>query len=780
MRASSRLKYARLALVGSGLAAAGLPQAAWATDQQGATAAAPAAKVDQANEDRVQDIVVTAQRRKERLQDVPIATTVVGADRTVASRITESSQIASLVPNLQINGSFAAIPKITLRGIGTNDFVPNLNPAVGTYVDDVYMGLAIGQNFQLFDLDRVEVLRGPQGTLYGKNTTGGAIKYVTRKPESTDGQSYALATIGNYNRFELETGLNLPISSAWSARVSGVMRRADGYIWNPILNRDENWVDAWATRGQLRYNPSAATDILIQAYYSKSKADGVIRRLEGPLPGGTDILGNTSPPYRISINGTPGYENVEQHGVNLIANIGTPIGQLSSISSYEHVVRDEFDDSDNGPRDLVTVRYYTKAWSAGQELRLSGDAGPLKWSLGGQYYHEQFDNFFDLDFFPCTADANPCVFNPNGVALPAGYIGFTQFPNIPTFAAEGIVGLPIATSGKYPWSQTNDSYALFTDSTLSLTSRLKVIAGVRWSSETRHFSGKSHLYPTLAPQAAVGLFPSGFPSVNLRKSWNNVSGRFVLDYKPTNDQLFYLSYSTGFRSGNFNSGAYTSLAAISQIVNPEQVKSFELGAKTQWLDHRVQANLALFYMKYDNLQVSVFRNATSLLTNAAKADVKGGEFELVATPVHGLNLRAAIGYLDAKYTNFIYNQSPLVDLSGNTLVNAPRWTSTLSVDYEAQLDSRTTFKIGGDLRSQSKVYFTVFNEDAMSQDAYSILNLRVGLAWPASGLSATIFATNVTDRIAAVDGLTVGAPFGVNSRQYNRPRMIGLTLNKTF
>ena len=238
------------------------------------------------------DIIVTAQRRSERLQDVPIATTVVGADQLTASRVTEANDLPTLVPNLRVSGNFAAVPKITMRGIGTNDFVPSLNPGVGTYIDEVYIGLAIGQNFQLYDLERVEVLRGPQGTLYGKNTNGGAIKYVTRKPEADSAGGYLSATYGSYDRFELEGAINVPMSTVWSARVSGVARKQDGYLGNPVTGRKGGFTDAWAVRGQLRYNPSSDVDILLQLFDGRSEGDSGARRLEGPLPGGTDILGN--------------------------------------------------------------------------------------------------------------------------------------------------------------------------------------------------------------------------------------------------------------------------------------------------------------------------------------------------------------------------------------------------------------------------------------------------------------------------------------------------------
>lgn len=743
--------------------------------------AAPAASSGEDTGDQVDDIVVTAQRRTERLQDVPIATTVVGNDQLGNSRITEANQLTTLVPNLQINGNFSAVPKITLRGVGTNDFVPNLNPAVGTYIDDVYVGLAIGQNFQIFDIDRVEVLRGPQGTLYGKNTTGGAIKYVTRRPQSDGGDSYGSITVGNYNRFELETGLNLPLSSDWSARVSGVLRKQDGYIDSPLLDRDKAWTDAWGVRGQLRYNPSSSVDILLQAFHGKSDGDSAGRRLEGPLqPGRTDILGNASGGFRQSFNNTPSYEKVRASGVNLIASFDTPLGRLDSVTSYVDITRDTLDDSDNGPRTLVNIGYYTEAWAAGQELRLSGESGPIRWSLGGQYFHEDFDSFFDLDFFGCTADPVPCVLNPNGIALPPGYISFNTFPNAPSFIAAGLAGLPIATSGKYPWTQTNDSYAAFGDASWSITDKLKLTGGLRYSYEKRKFSGESRLYPTLAPQVPGGLFPRGFDRVNLARNWDNISGRLVLDFKPNNDQLYYLSYSTGFRSGNFNSAAYTSLAAISQIVDPEHVRSFEFGAKTQWFDRKLQLNLAAFYMKYSDLQVAVYRNAVQILTNAAAADIKGAELELTTTPLRGLNLRIAAGYLDAQYKNFIYQASPLIDLSGNRLVNAPRWTSTISIDYRTAITDELNVSFGGDVRSQSKVFFNPFNDQTISQSAYSIVNLRAGIEWPSQDIDFNLFMTNATNKVAAVDGIAVGAPFGINSRNYNRPRMFGATLRKKF
>ncbi len=726
------------------------------------------------------DIIVTAQRRNERLQDVPIATTVIGADRLTASRVTEANDLPTLVPNLRVSGNFAAVPKITMRGIGTNDFVPSLNPGVGTYIDDVYIGLAIGQNFQLYDLDRVEVLRGPQGTLYGKNTNGGAIKYVTRKPDADSTAGYLSATYGNYDRFELEGAVNLPLSDAWSARVSGVMRKQDGYLGNPVTGRKGGFTDAWAVRGQLRFNPSSDVDILLQLFDGRSEGDSGARRLEGPLPGGTDILGNPSPGFRETTRDVPAYDNIRQSGVNLIAAIETPIGTLNSISSYIDVNRDNLDDGDNGPGRLVEIKYDTTAWAGSQELRLSGETGSIRWSLGGQYVHEKFKSNFYLEFFHCTLDPTPCVLNPNGVTLPAGYITFNTFPDTPGFQALGIVGLPIANTIDYPWQQTNDSYAAFGDATWSITDRLQLTGGLRYSYEKRKFAGESIIYVTAAPSVRGGLFPPGFDYFETEKSWDNVSGRLVLDFKPTANQLFYLSYASGFRSGNFNSAAYSNFAAVSRPVDPEYVDSFEFGAKTQWFDRKLTLNLAAFYMKYKDLQVAVFRDATQILSNAASADIKGVEVELAATPVRGITVRASGSYLDARYKEFIYRVSPLIDLSGNRLVNAPKWSGSLSADFRTPLSSAMNFTLGGDLRYQSKVFFNPFNDEVVTQDAYAILNLRTGLEWPDQGLNLEAYLTNATNTVAAVEGLTVGAPFGSNSRAYNRPRMYGITMRKSF
>ena len=769
-----------LLLAAAGAAMAGV-SSAWAAEETPAAKADEAAPSDQrADGGEGGDIIVTAQRRNERLQDVPIATTVVGADRLTASRITEANDLPTLVPNLRVSGNFAAIPKVTLRGIGTNDFVPNLNPGVGTYIDDVYIGLAIGQNFQLYDLDRVEVLRGPQGTLYGKNTNGGAIKYITRKPQATGGRSYASITYGNYDRFELEGAINLPISDDWSARVSGVMRKQDGYLGNPVTGRRGGFTDAWAVRGQLRYNPSEAVDILLQVFDGISNGDSGARRLEGPLPGGTDILGNTSPGYRETTRDVPAYDKIRQSGVNLIATIDTPLGQINSISSYLDVSRDNLDDGDNGPGRLVEIKYDTTAWAASQELRLSGENGPVRWSLGGQYVREKFNSNWYLAFFHCTLDPQPCVLNPNGVTLPPGYFTFTTFPDTPAFQAAGIVGLPVANTIDYPWKQRNDSYAAFGDATWSITDRLQLTGGLRYSYEKRAFSGESIIYVTAAPDVRGGLFPRGFDHLDLEKSWDNVSGRLVLDFKPSENQLFYLSYASGFRSGNFNSAAYSSLTAISEPVDPEYVDSFEFGAKTQWLDRKLTLNLAAFYMKYKDLQVAVFRNATQILTNAASADIKGVELELTAIPVNGFTIRASGSYLDARYKDFIYRTEPLTDLSGNRLVNAPKWSGSISADYRAGLTDKMNLSFGGDLRYQSKAFFNPFNDAAISQEGYAILNLRAGLEWPDEGINLEAYMTNVTSKVAAVEGLTVGAPFGSNSRAYNRPRMYGLTLRKSF
>jgi iron complex outermembrane receptor protein len=739
----------------------------------------------------LEEIVVMARKREENLQDVPIATTALTGSQLAASGVTRSDQLQSLTPNLTISGGFETIPKVTLRGIGTNDFIQNLNPAVGTYVDEVYMGLATGQLLQLYDVSRVEVLRGPQGTLYGKNTTGGAVNIFSAKPEYGATGGALSASYGNYDYFSADGHLNLPLGDRVAMRVSFAARDRAGFFDNRFNGDKDRFQNVWHARFQLAVEPAEGVEFLMKLYAGKTNVDALHRNPVGVLDpaipgrylvGGVDVAGYSAPLEAHSgAHDAPTYDNVDEYGGSFTAKVelGSDI-ELTSITAFHDVKRKAQDDPDGGPFALIRNFYGNRSDFVSQEVRLSGELGKMTWILGGHYYREHHDVFDDFNFFECTLD-NSCIIRANGPGYPPG----NRFPGGP------LAGVPIASNVDLRYDQKNVSYAAFAEAKFALTDNLGLTTGIRYTSEERNITSSSVTSLIARPSVASPFFP-GYASFEGGRRWDNLSGRLILEYKPTDDAMIYASYSTGFRSGNWNGVAFGRVESIANPVNPEKLTSYEIGTKTEWFDNRLRLNLSGFYSKYDDLQVSIFVNATSILANAASAEIYGAEAELSAVPVEGLQARVALGYLHGKYRSFCDGGTAPVDpsvpfragcgndLSGNRLVNAPRFTATASLDYEREFSGDWAWSIGGDIRLQSNTYFTAYNLEHLAQGGYALANFRARLANKADDYDISLWMTNAFNRKYAVDGNQIRAPFGMDLVAFGPPRMYGITVSGRF
>lgn len=783
------MKFRKSACLGGVAFAAMIASTVFANPASGQEA--PAEASGEAGASGLEEIVVMARKRQEDLQEVPIATTALTASQLAASGVTRSDQLQSLTPNLNISGGFETIPKVTLRGIGTNDFIQNLNPAVGTYVDEVYMGLATGQLLQLYDVARVEVLRGPQGTLYGKNTTGGAVNIFSAKPEYGETSGALSASYGNYDYFSADGHLNLPIGDRVAMRISFASRDRDGYFDNRFNGEKDRFQNVWHARFQLAAEPVDGVDFLLKLYAGKTDVDALHRNPVGVLDpavpgrylvGGVDVAGFSAPlRAHTGVQDAPTFDNVDEYGGSLTANVDLgPDVQLTSITAYHDVKREAQDDADGGPFALIRNFYGNESNFLSQELRLSGDIGGIEWIVGGHYYRERHDVYDDFNFFECTLD-NSCTIRANGPGYPPG----NRFPG------GALTGVPIASNVDLRYIQKNVSYAGFAEAKFPLTDNLALTTGLRYTSENRKISSRSITSLIARPAVASPFFP-GYARFEGDRTWDNLSGRVILEYKPSSDAMLYASYSTGFRSGNWNGVAFGRIESIENPVNPEKLTSYEVGAKTEWLDNRLRLNLSGFYSTYDDLQVSIFVNATSILANAANAEIYGAEAELTAVPVEGLQARVALGYLHGKYKSFCDGGTAPVDpgvpfrpgcgndLSGNRLVNAPRYTATASLDYERELGSDWAWSIGGDIRFQSKTYFTAYNLEHLAQGSYAIANFRTRFVNKADDYDISLWITNAFDREYAVDGNQIRAPFGMDLVAFGAPRMYGVTVAGRF
>lgn len=707
-------------------------------------AAAPAPAFAQAISGAEADVVVvTAQKRDQDIQEVPIAVTALGGEALQDAHVTTVMDLNALAPSLQVKtDDNAANPKIFIRGIGLNDFNPNTASAVAIYSDGVYIGSPLAQMGQFFDLERVEVLRGPQGTLYGRNTTGGAINLISRKPSDAF-EAMASMEYGSYNSLALEGAVGGPITPELAYRASATYLTNDGYALNRLTGNRGNDTNRGAARLQLAWNPSDAFDALFQLRYGKTDGGSIWaynRSLLPATPQATGPDGFCLPAYYTSGDCTDlaGYANtstnlyqgdyhlegkdrVETYGAS--ATLTWDLGAMSliSVTGYDHADRDDHEDTDAGPTDILTARYRAQQWAASEELRLQSNGdNQLNWVAGAYFAHDDLKSNSYYDVFRVANSGDPLT------DLPAGIGVFS-----------------------WPFAQKTDSYAVFGQIDYKFTDRLTSTLGLRYSSDDKAFRYDS-LYasdiggPTTPIVFDDGVNPPVVVAADASKSFNSVSGKLGLQYRLTDDVNLYGGYNRGYKSGGFFGGQTTDPSSL-RPYEDEVVDAYEAGLKSQWFDGMVTANFAAFFYDYQNLQVyTLVVDPTTQLTvqnftNASNAEVKGLEAELTASPIEGLELSLGASFLDATYQDF---QSQGDDYSGNTLPNAPETSLNGSARYEWEFFGGIA-EAQADVAYRSKVYYDTRNVERLSDGDRTFVNLRFGWKPAQGGMEFGVYGRNV-------------------------------------
>ncbi len=692
-------------------------------------------------------IIVTAQKRSQDIQDVPVAVTALGGEALQDAHVTNVLDLNALAPSLQVKtDDNAANPKIFIRGIGLNDFNPNTASAVAIYSDGVYIGSPLAQMSQFFDLDRVEVLRGPQGTLYGRNTTGGAINLISRKP-SDSFEAMGSVEYGSYNSLTLEGAVGGPISPDLAYRLSGTYLTNDGYALNRLTGNHGNDTNRGSARLQLAWTPSDTFDALFQLRYGKSNGGSIWAYNRSLFPATAQATGSDgfcAPGYYTSGDCTDlaGYANtsdnlyqgdyhlegkdkVETYGAS--ATLTWDLGAMSviSVTGYDHADRDDLEDTDAGPTDIITARYRAQQWAASEELRLQSNGdNQLDWVAGIYLARDELDTNSYYDVFRVANSGNPLVDLPQGI---------------------GVFG--------WPFTQDTNSYAVFGQIDYDFTDRLTATFGLRYSADKKTFHYDA-TYASDVDDPTLNLF-----SVDDGKTFDSFSGKLGLQYRVTDDINVYGSYNRGYKSGGFFGGQTTDPGALQPYAD-EIVDAYEAGLKSELLDGLLTANFAAFFYDYQDLQVYtlVVDPNTQLtvqnFTNASNAEVKGLEAELMASPIDGLDLSLGASFLDATYQDF---QSQGDDYSGNTLPNAPEVSLNGSARYEWNIFGGSA-EAQADVSYRSKVFYDTRNVERLSDGDRTFVNLRLG--WkPSDGemefglYGRNVFGeTNITD-IIPIEGL---------------------------
>lgn len=632
------------------------------------TAAPAVAQED--SQQGLQEIVVTAQKQAQSQQDVPISVTAVTGATLAAAQVNNVSDLANSIPNVQIN-SFSNSPDsavFTIRGVGVNDADPYVGTTVSVVVDGVVVGVNTAALLSLFDIDRVEILRGPQGTLFGANTTGGVINVVTKQPTGKMGGEFE-AVYGNYNHLQLNAALNFPITSNLAGKISVLHNSMDGFFRNYADNRRIGERDITTLRGYLKYS-SGDYDATLVGEYVRSRngsQTGVIIANPGEL---FHVPGETTDPFSFKrgLNyDQPDSNDRDAYSVTFSQNLKSSIGDLTSITAYREYDNDLYSDDDATTNVWLQTHRRIKHHQFSQELRdLIDVTDSTRMIFGGYYFRQHYtlDQQGKLDGF-----------------LPG-------------------LGQPQTQE------QTNWSISGFAQLYQQLGPDLRFQAGLRYSHEKT--DAISTTANTINPSGVATfedpIIPGSLIVATGKKSWNKMGWKLGLDYKVNPDVMLYSYYARGFKSGGF-----TGRIAIAQDIgpfNPEKLDTIEAGIKADLLDRHLRVNLASFYNFYSNMQV--VQNITypsgansASIANAGKARTKGFELEVTAVPVHGLTLTSALAYLSAKYKEY---DTQILDpttgglvpasYAGNSLMNSPKWNAAFGINWQQPLGNGTLTTTG--------------------------------------------------------------------------------------
>ncbi|WP_257548092.1 TonB-dependent receptor [Sphingopyxis sp. DBS4] len=712
------------------------------------------------------DIVVTAMKREERLQDVGATIQALSAENIRTARVAEIKDLAAQLPNVDIKETVpGALPTVTIRGIGLDDFSTVSSPAAGIYVDEVPLASPGLMSGNFFDLGRIEVLKGPQGTLYGRNTTAGAVNIVSATPGDSFA-AFAKAGYGNFDTFDAEAMLNIPLSDRAQLRLGGkTIQQGRGYWTSSLLEdgapgrRDLGTRDIWLGRIQLALQPADGLDILLKAEGERSRSEMGVPQFNGTYGKGTPFVpcapvlqgrldnkdcvdaygyqNSHDNPYQGDWVGRFPY-NVDQ--VSLTGKIRYSAGavDITSITGYIDFSRLYHIDVDATPLqqfdydEKEDVRQFT------QELRI-GYRNDLIDLVGGAFY--SWDRV--------VGD------NSNyGDDWPLLFLG----------AASG--------SGKTNYDQVTRSAALYADGTWHLADKIDLITGIRFTRERRHYAGGTS-FITASPLVGVD---DTFIDDTIRDS--NVTGRIGLNIRPRDGLLLFASVSRGRKSGGFFSG-FTNNESQLLPYRPETITAYEVGVKSEF-GRAVTLNIAGFYYDYKDPQTFVrfIDPATDLsvqkVGNVDSARVFGTDIDLILRPVRGLTLSGGLGLLDTRLSSFATAAGVIP--AGNRLPNAPATSFSGKARYEFDLTPGLRAAIQGDTRYASSAFKEASNDPLIASKSYWLFNARLSVAGEKDGWEVALWGRNLTKERYVVSGVNL-ASLGIVNRIYNAPRTYGVELS---
>ena len=758
--------------------------------------------------DYLEEITVTATKKEEAAHEVPISITVLSGNRLSDMGMSSSDAIDEQTPNFQMRSSFGVTaPNLAIRGVGNLSFFA-ATTTVGVYSDGVFIAQPIAQGFQIFDLERVEVLRGPQGTLFGRNTTGGLVNFIPVKPQVGEAMSGNVSlTVAEENTFDTEAALSLPLGDTAAARVAFIRRASDGFFENAnpaAADRDVNESEFYAARALLNWEPTDSFSILFNAHYGNANNDaapykgsyidnsqlaprfgvppqfffpaGVGNCPAGSTPGGflggcaspfSGIPAHSDDPYSIESSLNESHEDVNTYGFS--ATITWDVGNYSlvSVTGWDSAKRDRFGDDDASNDVSLDEVYLDDTEYFSQELRvISQYKGPFNFQAGVFYYTDDLDSQIHAS-------------------------------NLSSFGGTGVSLL---------YRQENDSWAVFGSMEFDLSEKLQLRAGVRLTSDEREISGYESFLTNAGVTDFIGIpgfpaIPTGSPislaqaraadlspifgplitpPLALKEDWFDWSGNVSLAYFFAEDKQIYAAFSRGFKGGDLGIEFFNPAAVV--IVDPETVRNYEIGLKASGLlDDTLNFSIAGFFTQIFDQHILVDIPGAGgffpVLDNAGESEIYGLEVELAFQPTPAWYFSFGGGYLDATFKELVTGTT---DLSGNHLPNAPEFNFNGITRYETAV-ANGVLSAQVDWHWNDDTYLGVFEEPEIKIPSYGVVNARLGYRFLQDKAEVAVFVRNLLeDEYYDYAFNPNNALFGGNVFIPGKPRWFGGTISYQF
>ena len=748
------------------------PEAASAQGEPGETSVAVEGQPEgaaAASDNPFNVITVTAERREQSLQDSSLALQVLGSDELDRANVTQVHDLNTLVPGLQI-GSGGNAPQIYIRGVG--DFAASAlsNPAVAVNIDGVYIARPQGVNSQFYDLQRIEVLKGPQGTLYGRNASGGAINLISNRPSLGGVEGYVGVTYGNYDNRQLEAAVNVPLGQTVAARLAVAAVDRDGYL-------SDGTDDDERVAGRLRmlWEPSASTSLMLNADYANEGGNGP-GYVMLPGPPGTDEWTSTSSPeanaqlaaqppigFLLPPTADDSFRDNEFWNVSAELNADVGFATLTVLPAYRHAEYSER----NYPAGLRNTLPGTTAEQISLEARLGNSSDRLTWVVGGYFFDEKQDSEQQI------------------------FQGMFQ-------------------DNRVPANIKVRSYAAFGQATVSLTEAFRLIGGVRYTYERNRTAGAIY---TFVPPFPVP--PEDLPVLQLafggRTSFDALNWRAGAEFDVTPDSMLFATVSTGFKAGGFNQ-----TIAPDDIYDPEKITAFEIGSRNTFLDGRLILNFEGFWWKLRDSQIAHVKfdpagNINLVTDNAGEAEIRGANVELRAALSDSDTLRFFAEYNDAEYTDFTYDtafsifgaplfnpqstgcpvsapfsgstfgtQAATIDCSGFQMPRAPKWSGAATYAHTFDLARGDTVVLDGTAQFASSRWLGFDYVAPERADGYVTFDANLTYTAPDERWSVAAYVRNIgNEAVYTGAGVHAFAP-PLTYATIAPPRTYGVRLRYTF